>query len=299
MAWRSTERRRAGFTLIELLVVVAIIALLISILLPALARARGQARQLQCLTNLRSMGDAARIYAGDNRDFIPRGIQGFNTGREYAIFPTAISKYMGWDGTDYVGMWGAMSQRKKELVNEMCRSIPQFQCPDYPDDIVTGANPLDQPPGETMPFDYVVSAFPMPYPQSSIDADQGEDLIWDAEGGYQGESVPGYMEATRIEDIPPGVSAGDKIYLTEAHVSLPWGPRRWGLRFHTVFLTSQLPFGGLPRIANDQRHPAGLNTVFFDGHGKTMAHHDIDVAYPNTIDKRLKWFTVMPDGWQP
>lgn len=55
-----------GFTLIELLVVVAIIALLVAILLPSLKRARDQAKQVVCLTNLGSLGKASNIYAADD-----------------------------------------------------------------------------------------------------------------------------------------------------------------------------------------------------------------------------------------
>jgi len=61
----ATQNRRA-FTLIELLVVVAIIALLISILLPSLARARELAKRTACAANLKGIGTALFTYAGDN-----------------------------------------------------------------------------------------------------------------------------------------------------------------------------------------------------------------------------------------
>jgi prepilin-type N-terminal cleavage/methylation domain-containing protein/prepilin-type processing-associated H-X9-DG protein len=63
--------RRRGFTLIELLVVIAIIAIIASLLFPALARTKGSSKRSACLSNLRQIGIGFSMYNADNADRFP------------------------------------------------------------------------------------------------------------------------------------------------------------------------------------------------------------------------------------
>ena len=143
------RRRPAGFTLVELLVVVSIIALLISILLPSLHRARDQAKSVKCLAHQRGMAQASLVFTGDHNSRFQlaategdaltgvnsadpnRSLYEYDRNKEILAWPVAIART---SGISYTANWDwavrgdnfqvAMSKQAK-----MRKDFELAQCP--------------------------------------------------------------------------------------------------------------------------------------------------------------------------
>ncbi len=107
-------KNKCAFTLIELLVVISIIALLVSILMPALANARVQARRVASASNMRQIGIAIEMYAADNKGYFPETTHD-KTDEESWIY--TLSKY--FSDIDEIRICPADPKKAERLANKV------------------------------------------------------------------------------------------------------------------------------------------------------------------------------------
>jgi prepilin-type processing-associated H-X9-DG protein/prepilin-type N-terminal cleavage/methylation domain-containing protein len=242
---------RFAFTLVELLVVIGIIALLIAILLPSLAKARVQANTVKCASNLRQLGTITQMYANENKGYIPRD---YNTGSQYEtgqyLYAEQFGKYFLKDFVSIGNQGGAPASRDIALKPQFAR-IGVYQCPVFPND--------------EQQLDYVSNGFQITpkyfrtgRAQPSINITQikhGSEILYLTEGNAE-------LEAGGPNNNPPPNYTAHDVW-KDAHIIGTSGDRR------IMDLT-------------DKRHGGMINCLYIDGHVETKPLKDLKTTdfYP-------------------
>ena len=264
---------RPGFTLIELLVVISIIALLMSLLLPAIKRARGLAQSIQCASNVRSLVIGARSYAGDYDQYIPRNYNQatiVDWPRPAVLLPEVVSAYVGGpelapSGSPVVPYGAGRDQRLAVAFATM----GVLQCPAFPpitDPPFTAADPFSGVAttiGEQT-FDYVMHGVRVSY------TERGNFDVPTAADQY----ARGVTSLDDAEEIP---TPGSMAYLLEANAELSITD----FGNHDVWQETHIWWNpASARMIDDERHPGKTtNVAFFDGHAETIPITSITINH--------------------
>jgi prepilin-type N-terminal cleavage/methylation domain-containing protein/prepilin-type processing-associated H-X9-DG protein len=227
----------SGFTLIELLVVIAIIAILASMLLPALAKAKAKAQQIKCLSNMRQIGMVTVMYAHDHNDFLPYG---------YAyVWPQGTPLYWWQDlCRPYLPNSEAVYSCPSALPHSLWREL--------------------RPPGTPTPLvnDYICNAQGGAYPES------GKQRWVGANGPFINNWGNPSRRMSEIQDTPGTIAICDvstnafeiwRLEQVDAWYNAGFGPAFLGNSPDTRNPT-------MGHVA--KRHSSGFNASFCDGHAQ-------------------------------
>ncbi|MGB7157643.1 MAG: type II secretion system protein [Tepidisphaeraceae bacterium] len=278
---RMSKGKRAAFTLVELLVVIGIIALLISMLLPALNSARKQADRVKCLAAMQQLGQAYNMYSIDNQGFWPVAYHQYTSngpaplGREKR-WHDFIGKYVnGGRDINYNGTQAVNATDPIQIWSVKDSNNILWGCPTWSRAVVVGGAFVVDPTGLNGHPGYAMSM----YPHAPVMT-----------------NFPNGLRANRahIDTHPPVTATTGKYYRqsqwknasetaliaesVHANLAVPLPP--WAYQPDTATPMPLIPapttlsfdFNRHSKVASGTKpNVAGMNMLFADGHASSVS----------------------------
>ncbi len=274
-------QRKKYFTLIELLVVIAIIAILAALLLPALTRARETAHTSKCLSNLKQLGTGALLYTNDYNDWL---VPSFSM--KLVANPTsAETDFLGrprFDGTDMGRAWPVLLASRDGEYPTTSLSL-KYVSADTSKDSSVFVCPSDKKPSR------------------KIDG-TGRKVSYAANGGVTGYGYNADRTAwfnlsdfgSKHANVKKNKPSQNPYYLDQQGYTSSSVDYRVPVT-HCSFNATSSPtikanwLSDSPPMNVSARHNMNVNTVFVDGHAKTIKAPIINDVDLTTATSRLYW----------